>query len=377
MSILPSSTLGILGGGQLGRMFVTAARTMGYDVIVLDPDKHSPAGSLATEHVCASFTDTDALDHLIQQCAVITTEFENIPVESLEYLSRSLPVFPSAQSLAIAQDRIKEKNFIQSLGLSTPQFVDINSATDLNRIKHFTFPAILKTARLGYDGKGQVVCQNIQDVEKAFAEIKVACVLEQKINLFKEVSVVLSRNEQGETFVFPVAENKHVNGILDVSMVPADIPAKLTQQALAAAEKIAEGLKYVGVLAVEFFISTANELLVNEIAPRPHNSGHFTLDACYTSQFEQQLRMICGLPSGDCHLHTPVAMLNLLGDIWPETSTPDWGSVLQVSKASLHLYGKKQPRVGRKMGHINFLADNVADAKQNLEAIRVNLTEGT
>ena len=223
MPILPPQTLGILGGGQLGRMFVTAARTMGYEVIVLDPDVHSPAGSMATEHLKASFNDTSALDYLVKQCAVITTEFENIPVEALEYLSRSLPVYPSAQALAIAQNRIKEKTFIQSLGLTTSTFIAIESAKDLLNVKGTMFPAILKTATLGYDGKGQVVCKNLSDVEKAFSDIKVACVLEQKIDLQKEVSVVLSRSQQGETFFFPVAENEHVNGVLDVSFVPADI----------------------------------------------------------------------------------------------------------------------------------------------------------
>jgi len=373
MSVLPPSTLGILGGGQLGRMFVTAARTMGYEVIVLDPDEHSPAGSLATEHLNSAFTDTAALDYMIQHCAVITTEFENIPVQSLEYLARSRPVFPSAKSLSVAQNRIKEKTFIKSLGLRTSPFIAIASDDDLAKLDGFEFPAILKTATLGYDGKGQVVCFNASDVKKAFTEIKVACVLEQKIDLEKEVSVVLSRDQHGKTFVFPVAENQHVNGILDVSLVPADISDSLAEKALSVAGQIAQGLDYCGVLAVEVFISTTGELLVNEMAPRPHNSGHFTLDACYSSQFEQQVRMICGLPSGNCQLHTPVAMLNLLGDVWPDSGVPDWNAVLEMDKSFLHLYGKKEARPGRKMGHINFLAENLDQAKNNLIKISNSL----
>lgn len=370
MPILPPATLGILGGGQLGRMFVTAARTMGYEVIVLDPDEFSPAGSMATEHLQAAYTDTDSLDYLIKNCAVITTEFENIPVQALEYLSQSLPVYPSSQSMAVAQNRIKEKTFIQSLGLQTSTFIAIESTDDLAKVDGMQYPAILKTATLGYDGKGQVVCNNPEDVKKAFIEINVACVLEQKIDLEKEVSVVLSRSQQGNTHYFPVAENEHVNGILDISAAPANISSSLNEQALQAARKIADGLNYCGVLAVEFFISTTGNLLVNEIAPRPHNSGHFTLDACYSSQFEQQVRMICGLASGNCQLHTPVAMLNLLGDVWPESAQPDWKSVLQEDRSNLHLYGKKQARAGRKMGHINFLADDLAKAREKLNKIK-------
>lgn len=370
MPILPPSTLGILGGGQLGRMFVVAARTMGYEVIVLDPDQHSPAGSMASEHLNAPFTDTTALDQLITQCAVITTEFENIPLQALQYLSRSLPVFPSAEALSIAQNRISEKSFIQSLGLKTSPFIAIESENDLANTEQVKFPTILKTATLGYDGKGQVVCSNEDDVKKAFQNINAACVLEQKIDLHKEVSVILSRSQQGECFFFPVAENEHVNGILDISMAPADISPSLNEKAIGAAQKIADGLDYCGVLAVEFFISVDGELLVNEIAPRPHNSGHFTLDACYSSQFEQQVRMICGLPSAATALHTPVAMLNILGDVWPDSAVPDWNEVLRVERSNLHLYGKKQARPGRKMGHINFLSDDLRQATNNLHKIK-------
>lgn len=367
MPILPPSTLGILGGGQLGRMFVCAARSMGYEVMVLDPDPESPAGSMATRHLHAEYTDSSALDYLVQHCAVITTEFENIPVSALDYLAQHRPVFPSAQALAITQNRIKEKSFIQSLGLPTPAFIALQSQTDLAHLADMTFPAIIKTATLGYDGKGQVVCHSVDEVASAFAEMQVDCVVEQMIDLEKELSVVLSRNEQGEAFCYPVVQNEHVNAVLDVSVAPADVSEQLQAQAVNAAQKIAYGLNYCGVLAVEFFISRSGELLVNEIAPRPHNSGHFTLDACYSSQFEQQVRMICGLPSGSCELHTPVAMLNLLGDVWPQDGEPDWSAVLRLDKSSLHLYGKKQARPGRKMGHINFLATDPLQALAHLQ----------
>jgi len=373
MPILPPSTLGILGGGQLGRMFVTAARTMGYEVIVLDPDPHSPAGSMATEHLQKAYEDTAALDYLASKCAVITTEFENIPVSSLQYLSDSCVVYPSATALSITQNRIREKSFIQSLGLQTSPFIAIESEEDLADLSGVTFPAILKTATLGYDGKGQVVCENEQDVVQAFARIKVACVLEQKINLAKEVSVVLACDQGGKTYCFPVAQNEHVNGVLDVSIAPAELSAELRRQALSSAHKVARGLDYCGVLAVEFFISTEGDLLVNEIAPRPHNSGHFTLNACYSSQFEQQLRMICNLPPGNCDLHTPAAMLNLLGDVWPQKGQPDWDGVLQIDRSSLHLYGKKEARAGRKMGHITFLAEDAPAALEKLKAAKAIL----
>jgi 5-(carboxyamino)imidazole ribonucleotide synthase len=370
MAILPGSTLGILGGGQLGRMFVTAARTMGYEVMVLDPDPHSPAGSMATEHVQAEYTDRRALERMAQHCAVITTEFENVPADALDYLSRKLPVHPSAQALAVTQNRISEKRFIQSLGLATSPFVAIETEADLAQVDQVVYPAILKTATLGYDGKGQIVCANAESVAEAFKTLNMPCVLEQRINLKMEISVVLARSETGECFCFPVAQNEHVNGILDVTMAPADIDESLQKKAQQAAQIIARGLNYCGVLAVEFFISDTGQLLVNEVAPRPHNSGHFTLDACYCSQFEQQVRMVCGLPAGNGELHTPVAMLNVLGNVWPPQGQPNWKEVIEIDRAKLHLYGKKSARIGRKMGHINFLADSVENAVENLTTAR-------
>ena len=363
----------MLGGGQLGRMFVMAARTMGYEVIVLDPDPNSPAGGMATEHLHSDYDNIQSLDHLRKHCEVITTEFENIPVSALEYLAQERPVHPSPQALLITQNRIREKSFIQSLELSTSPFIALESEQDLVKAEAMTYPAILKTATLGYDGKGQAVCHSVDEVREAFIAMGTACILEQRIELAKEISVVLARNVEGDCFCFPVAENEHANGILDISIAPAEVSEALSAQAQHDAEVIARSLNYCGVLAVEFFISTSGELLVNEIAPRPHNSGHYTLDACYSSQFEQQVRMICGLPSGDVRLHTPVAMLNLLGDVWPEQGCPEWDKIMEIPASHLHLYGKKHARIGRKMGHINFLADSTASARALLLKARTNL----
>jgi 5-(carboxyamino)imidazole ribonucleotide synthase len=371
MAILPGSTLGMLGGGQLGRMFVSAARTMGYDVIVLDPDAHSPAGGLASEHLARAYDDHEALDYLAQHCAVVTTEFENIPADTLAYLARSVAVHPSADALQIAQHRLREKEFFRAQGLDTAAFLAIDNAADIDRARDFEFPAILKTSTLGYDGKGQVVCARFEDLAEAFQQVGgKACVLEQRIDLACEVSVVLGRSQKGEVSCFPIAENRHANGILDVTLVPAAISTALADKALDAATRIANGLDYCGVLAVEFFISTDGRVLVNEMAPRPHNSGHYTIDACVTSQFEQQLRMVCGLSAGSCRLQSPVAMLNLLGDIWPPTGIPAWEEVLKLESAKLHLYGKLEARPGRKMGHINCLGASREDTLALLEQVR-------
>ena len=375
-AILPGATLGMLGGGQLGRMFVCAARTMGYEVIVLDPAKNSPAGSMASEHLQASYDDRKALDYMAKHCAAVSTEFENIPADTLEYLATSVPVHPSASALRVAQNRHSEKTFCQSLGLKVADFLSIETEDDVEQAKDFSFPAILKTNTLGYDGKGQVVCQNHNELVDAFSQIgSISCVLEKRIDLAKEVSVVLCRSQAGEVNCFPLAENQHSNGILDISIAPANLSQELTANVIDSATKIAHGLDYCGVLAIEFFISTDDEILVNEMAPRPHNSGHYTLDACFTSQFEQQVRMMCGLAAGDSVLHTPVAMWNVLGDIWPEPASPNWSDLLQHGKAKLHLYGKTEARVGRKMGHVNFLADSTTEALKLLDQAKQKLVK--
>jgi 5-(carboxyamino)imidazole ribonucleotide synthase len=361
--ILPGSTLGMLGGGQLGRMFTTAAQTMGYNVIVLDPDANSPAGIIADQHICAKYTDEIALQQLAELCDAVTTEFENIPATTLSFLEAQTVVHPSSQALAITQNRIVEKQFIASLGIPVAPFAAIRSINDIDAIADsFQLPAILKVANFGYDGKGQVVCETIEAVRQAFQALgEVECVLEQRIHLEREVSTVLARGQSGNITNFPVAENVHINGILHATTVPSSLPVQQAQTAIQMADKIAEGLGYVGIMAVEFFISQEGDVIANEIAPRPHNSGHFTLDACETSQFEQQVRMLCGLPSGNCELKSPVVMINILGDIWG-SSVPHWDTLLSRPNNKLHLYGKKEARPGRKMGHFNVLATNIEQA---------------
>lgn len=361
--ILPGATLGMLGGGQLGRMFTTAAQTMGYNVIVLDPDANSPAGIIADQHICAKYTDEAALQQLAELCDAVTTEFENIPATTLSFLEAQTVVHPSSQALATTQNRIVEKQFIASLGIPVAPFAAIRSINDIDAIAHsFQLPAILKVANFGYDGKGQVVCETIEAVRQAFQALgEVECVLEQRINLEREVSTVLARGQSGDITSFPVAENVHINGILHATTVPSSVPVHFAQTAIQMADKIAEGLGYVGIMAVEFFISQEGDVIANEIAPRPHNSGHFTLDACETSQFEQQVRMLCGLPSGNCELKSPVVMINILGDIWG-SSVPHWDTLLSQPNNKLHLYGKKEARPGRKMGHFNVLATSIEQA---------------
>ncbi len=355
----PGATLGVLGGGQLGRMFAVEALRMGYSVWVLDPDANSPAGAVATRHLCSSFTDSAALAEMAGGCDAITIEFENIPSDSVRTLSAGTRVTPSADCIEVAQDRLREKNFMLDLGLDTAVFAPVLKADDVAAAaRKVAFPAILKTARLGYDGKGQYVCKTLSDVDKGFADVKqVPCILEQRVELKREISVVLCRTDKGVVSSFPVAENTHVNGILDTSVVPADISPEMESRAATMATTIADALGYIGVLAVELFVDAGDRLLVNEIAPRPHNSGHYTLDATATSQFEQQVRMLCGLPAGSARLLSPVVMLNLLGDRWlPED--PAWDRVYESPGNKLHLYGKAEARAGRKMGHINVLDDN-------------------
>ncbi len=374
MAILPGSTLGMLGGGQLGRMFVIAARTMGYEVLVLDPDADSPAGKIASRHLQAAYDDREALDDLAQHCAAVSTEFENIPADTLDYLAKSLPVHPSASALRIAQNRVLEKRFFDRQGLNTTPYLAINSDADLVLAENFEYPAILKTATLGYDGKGQFVCNSFDELGTAYNQISSqACVLEKKIDLAMEVSVVLCRSEAGDVDYFPVAQNEHRDGILELSAAPAELSRETGAAVRQAARSIADGLDYCGVLAVEFFISTDQQVLVNEMAPRPHNSGHFTIDACETSQFEQQLRMMCGIPAGSSRQHSAVVMWNILGDLWPQDGTPDWGEVLGQGNMKLHLYGKSEARAGRKMGHINCLASDTIEARKQLDEIKKKL----
>jgi len=373
--ILPNATLGVLGGGQLGRMFTLAAYSMGYRVVVLDPDPHSPAGLIADQHIKANYRDHAALQLLGDECAAVTTEFENVPAESMEYLEKLCAVRPNAGAVRIAQDRIREKTFAQDHGLATAAFAAIYEDADIvAAVETLTAPLVMKTASLGYDGKGQVQVNTLAEARNAFEQLgNTACVLEEMVDLECEISVILARSINGQTAVYPVGENRHVNGILDTTIVPATLDASLGEQAIDMAVRLADSIEYCGILAVEFFYTRQGELLINELATRPHNSGHYTVDACATSQFEQQVRMMCGLPPGDTQMLSPVVMTNLLGDIWKEDE-PDWQQVLNESQAHLHLYGKKEARPGRKMGHINCLATDVEQALATTARIRSALS---
>ncbi|WP_297572753.1 5-(carboxyamino)imidazole ribonucleotide synthase [uncultured Deefgea sp.] len=374
--ILPPAMLGILGGGQLGRMFASAAKNMGYGVTVLDPDSHAPAADFADVHLCKSFTDPAALQYMASHCAAITTEFENVNADSMRWLaSQGIPVSPSGDCLAIAQDRIAEKTFIRDAGLDVAPFLAVKNAGCLDTDLSPYLPGILKTARLGYDGKGQIRVKTLDDVRFAHAEMKhQPCVLEKMLSLHSEISAIVTRTRAGEIACFPVAENEHVNGILDVSIVPARVSPALAERARSMAMQLAEKLNYIGVMAVEFFVLDNEQLVINEMAPRPHNSGHYTLNATLTTQFEQQVRAMCGLYPGKTDLLSPVVMVNLLGDAWQDDgSEPNWEILMTAPNTKLHLYGKKLARPGRKMGHFNVLAASADAALEQANAIKETL----
>jgi 5-(carboxyamino)imidazole ribonucleotide synthase len=371
----PGSWLGLLGGGQLGRMFCMAAQSMGYRVCVLDPGTDSPAGSVADRHLRADYLDVEALDDIASRCRAATTEFENVPAQALERLGRRCVVSPAASSVAIAQDRIAEKDFVRGAGVDVAPYRVIVAEPDVAAAEDGLFPGILKVARLGYDGKGQA---RVDDRSAALAAFRTfggkPCVLEKRLELALELSVVVARGFDGRSVAYPVSENEHRGGILAVTTVPARVDPAIARAATDATLAIADQLQYVGVLCVEFFLLADGRLLVNELAPRPHNSGHYTIDACVTSQFEQQARVLAGLPLGSVALHSPAVMLNLLGDCWlgadgSAAREPDWTRVLRHPRAKLHLYGKSQPRCGRKMGHVTVLGDTVqacADAAADI-----------
>ena len=372
--IFPDAMLGMLGGGQLGRMFTLAAHSMGYRVTVLDPDPLSPAGAIADVHLKAAYQDREALQHLADTCAAVTTEFENVPADSLRWLAAHCTVRPGGDAVAVAQDRVREKRFFSGNGFGVAPFAVIEQDADLGAVEAALFPGILKRARFGYDGKGQARVATVAEARAAFGDLgSETCVLERKVDLACEVSVVVARGADGATCTFPVAENRHRNGILDVSIVPARVSPELAAAAERAATAVAEKLAYCGVLAVEFFVSTEGALLVNEIAPRPHNSGHYTIDACATSQFEQQVRTLCGLPLGDTSLLKPVVMVNLLGDVWAH-GTPAWQRIFALPQAKLHLYGKHEARPGRKMGHYTVIAETADIALARALEVQAALT---
>ncbi|HEY7944828.1 MAG: 5-(carboxyamino)imidazole ribonucleotide synthase [Burkholderiales bacterium] len=381
--IVPGSWLGLLGGGQLGRMFCMAAQSMGYRVAVLDPGDTSPAGSVADRHIRADYGDRDGLATLAALVAAATTEFENVPAASLEYLGRRARVSPAADSVAIAQDRIREKQFLGGHGFAVVPFAVLAGDADARTIDPALLPGIVKSARFGYDGKGQIGVDTAAAVPAAFAAMGDApCVLERRVGLTQELSVIVARNDRGDSVTWPVAENRHRDGILDLSIVPARITPALAAEARAVALQVAAALDYRGVLCVELFVVAGDRLLINEIAPRPHNSGHYTIDACITSQFEQQVRVLADLPLGDTRAHGPAVMVNLLGDIWFEPASgsaeglrrePDWRAVLEAPEAKLHLYGKSDPRRGRKMGHVTCVAPTLAEAMAAARGIRQRL----
>jgi 5-(carboxyamino)imidazole ribonucleotide synthase len=365
--IVPPATIGVLGGGQLGRYTVMAARLMGYGTAVLEPDPAAPAGRVADVHLAAPYDDAAAIEQLAATCAVVTTEFENPPAAALERLARDIVVAPAASAVAVAQDRSAEKRFLRELGVPTAPWATGGEPAP-------GFPAIVKTARLGYDGKGQIGVGDDAELAAALETLGAECVVEQRVPLDVEISVLVARTAAGDTVTYPVAENHHVGGILDLTVVPARIAPARAAEAEALAVRIAEALDYVGVLAVELFVS-GGALLVNELAPRPHNSGHWTLDASVTSQFAQQVRAVCGLALGATELSgaRAVAMVNLLGDRW-RGGEPNWAAALADPAARLHLYGKAEPRPGRKMGHLTVLGDAVDEVAARALALRDALT---
>jgi 5-(carboxyamino)imidazole ribonucleotide synthase len=363
--ILPGSYLGILGGGQLGRMFTHAAQAMGYKVCVLDPDANSPAGIVADKHIQANYTDSAALKEMASICQAASTEFENVPAKALDELE-SLGVFvaPRSSGVSVAQDRVAEKKFLatwqKEAGIGPAPYRVIEKSGDAEKVPTELFPGILKTARMGYDGKGQVTVHDRDELIKAWNGFnQVVCVLEKRMDLAFEVSALVVRGHDDEVAAYPIAQNIHKNGILHTTTVPApSINSTQETKIIDAAKEIIRRLDYVGVLCVEFFVLKNGEVVANEIAPRPHNSGHYTQNACLTSQFEQQVRAMARLPLGSTELIGPSIMLNILGDEWlvsGKQEEPAWEKILQAPSAKLHLYGKVEPRVGRKMGHINFV----------------------
>jgi 5-(carboxyamino)imidazole ribonucleotide synthase len=368
--IAPGATLGVMGGGQLGRMFVHAAQQMGYATAVLDPDAASPAGLVAHQHVQAGYLSDTGLAQLAQVAAAITTEFENVPAAALRRLGARRPVAPSGDAVATCQDRALEKAHFVACGVPCAPHALIETAEQLAAIDDALLPGVLKTARLGYDGKGQVRVGNREQLNAAWDSLGcVGCVLEKMLPLAYEVSVIVARGASGEVVHFPLQQNLHRDGILAVTQVPAsDVTPAVQQQAVTAAEKIASTLGYVGVLCVEFFVLEDGSLVANEMAPRPHNSGHYTIDACDLSQFDLQVRTLVGAPLSAPRLHSSAVMLNLMGDLWfrhgESETTPPWDRVLALPGAHLHLYGKASARKGRKMGHLTFTAATPQQARE-------------
>ncbi len=372
--ILPGATIGVLGSGQLGRMFALAARELGYRIIIYSPDNDSPAGQIGDKEYSCAYDDLDKIREFARQVKVVTFEFENVPSASTGAAAEFAPVRPAGHVLHVTQNRLREKTFLETNGFPVTPFRRVNSLADLEgAARDLGLPAVLKTADFGYDGKGQVKITAADQLESAWKALKGAeGIYEAFVSFEKEISVVAARTTKGEFAAFPVFENTHANHILDVTFAPAAIDPKLAREAAELASGILEKLDVVGLLTVEMFVTTDGRILVNELAPRTHNSGHLTIDACATSQFEQQVRAVCGLPLGSTELYQPAAMANLLGHLW-EKGEPNWAAALEDPQVKLHLYGKSQARVGRKMGHLTATGRTTEEAVRRIVAARDRL----
>ncbi len=371
--IPPGRTVGVFGSGQLGRMLALTAKRMGYRVEVFSPEAQTPAGSVADAQHVAAYDDLDAVTAFARGVDVITLEFENVPVTAVEAAAIYAPVRPGWRALYTAQNRLREKTFLARQGLPTPMFRPVREPGDLKlALRELGAPAVLKTAGFGYDGKGQRLVRTLAEAEAAFAELNDRCILEAFIDFACEVSVVGARAEGGTFVHFAPTENRHLHHILDVSLAPAELPAAVAERVLTLTREIMTSLEVIGVLCVEFFVTERGEVLVNELAPRPHNSGHLTIEACDVSQFEAQLRAVCGLPLIQ-PTQRPAAMANLLGDVWAR-GEPHWAALLSESEVALHLYGKADARPGRKMGHVTALAKTPQLAAERALRARLKLT---
>ncbi len=372
---LPGATIGVMGGGQLGRMFSIAARRMGYIVQIFTPEEETPAGQFADLTRIADFNNEAALSRFVEEVDVITFEFENIPIETIEFCAQGCVVRPAGSILHTAQNRLREKEFLASAGIPIAPFRAVRNAGELaNAIEQIGRPAILKTAAFGYDGKGQQMISAREDYDEIWsASSAEEMVLEGAIDFEKEISVIVARGIDGASATFPVCENMHRNHILDITIAPGRVTEKVAREARTLAVKIAEKLELVGLLAVEMFLSKDGEILVNELAPRPHNSGHWTIEGCTTSQFEQQVRAVCGLPLGSTEPLCAAAMANLLGELWHDGEAPDWSKALETDSVHLHLYGKSEPRRRRKMGHLTALAKTADEAFKRVKEARAAL----
>ena len=373
-TVLPNSTIGVFGSGQLGRMFAIEARKMGYRVHTFSPESDTPTGQVADVETCASYDDLYEVRTFAQSVDVVTFEFENVPSAAVEAAAEFVDVFPRGEILHVTQNRLREKTFLSANGFPVTPFKHITSLDDLKRgVGELGVPSVLKTAGFGYDGKGQSKITSVDEIAAALEQLhRTEAVLEAFVDFEKEISVVCARDQDGNFAHFGVIENEHSNHILDISFAPAIVSMPVFAEAIEITRSVADKLDYVGTLCVEFFLTKDERLLVNELAPRPHNSGHLTFDACVTSQFEQQLRAVCGLPLGSTEFFRPSAMANLLGDVWAN-GEPNWAAALKSAGLKLHLYGKLDPRKGRKMGHLTAVAASAEDALKVVRTSRARL----